>query len=83
MFRRELKTGVRDLETPSHVGGYSHPGRVYNMRRTVGQKENSRKPQPLRGSWKKRVKLEGEEKTWKVCLCGWGVGSIRIKGNGH
>lgn len=57
-----MKTGVRDLETPSHVGGYSHPGRVYSMRGTVGQKENSGKPQPLRGSWRKRVKWEGDRK---------------------
>lgn len=66
MFRRELKTGVRDLETPSHGGGYSHPGRVYNMRRTVGQKENSWKPQPLWGSRRKGVKWEGDRKTWKM-----------------
>ena len=23
------------------------------------------------------------EKTWKVCLCGWADGSIKVKRNGH
>ena len=32
------------------------------MRGTVGQKENSGKPQPLRSSWRKRVKWEGDRK---------------------